>query len=272
VGVLVVRVVGDDVDSCSDWLFQLGATAIEERLAGDEPALVAGFDDDDTALAARSVLLERWPCRLESTGDEAEWRDEWLRWIEPVEVAGFIVHAPWHDPARWRADAETISIDPGRAFGSGHHATTQLALEALRCHVRRTDRVLDVGCGTGILSIAAAKLGAASVTGIDLDYDLLSQATANLEANGVAERVTLSNDPIATLEALDARFDVVVANIVVGDLRPLMPMLVGLAERVVVVSGFLDEQLDRVIDEVDVKIIDRTSRAGWGCAVIAPVF
>lgn len=271
-GVLVVRVGDDDVDSCSDWLFQLGATAIEERLAGDDPALIAGFSDDDAALAARSVLLERWPCRLESTGDEAEWRDAWLRWIEPVEVAGFVVHAPWHDPTPWGPDAETISIDPGRAFGSGHHATTQLALEALRRHVRPTDRVLDAGCGTGILAIAAGKLGAASVTGVDLDYDVLSQAAANLEANGVADHVVLSNDPIETFDTADARFDIVVANIVVGDLRPLIPVLVGLAERLVVISGFLDEQFDRLLDEVEVNVLERTARADWGCAVIVPVF
>ena len=89
--VLVVRVDETEVEACSDWLWQLGATAIEERPlvpGGNEPIdlsripdveLVAGFADDDDALGARSLLIERWPSRLESTGDEAVWRDEWLR-------------------------------------------------------------------------------------------------------------------------------------------------------------------------------------------------
>lgn len=268
-GVLVVRIEPDDVDSCSDWLFQLGATAIEERLDADEPTLIAGFANDDLALSARSVLSERWACRLEDTGDEAAWRDEWLRHIKPIEVAGFVVHAPWHDPGLWPDALPAISIDPGRAFGSGHHPTTQLSLEALARTVTPDDAVLDAGCGTGILSIAAAKLGSHSVTGVDLDHDILSVAGANIEANDVANRVELRNEPI---EQLSDRYPVVVANIVIGDLRTLMPPLVEHTDRVLIISGFLDDQLERLLDGVDVTVVERTARLGWGCAVLAPVF
>ncbi|HAY67014.1 MAG TPA: hypothetical protein DCY82_01840, partial [Acidimicrobiaceae bacterium] len=87
-GLLVVRIEDVDLDACSDWLWQLGATAIEERPDGDRLALFVGFPDDGLALAARSILNERWPCRFESTGDESAWRDEWMKWIEPIHVAG----------------------------------------------------------------------------------------------------------------------------------------------------------------------------------------
>lgn len=266
-GVLVVRIGAEEVESCSDWLFQLGATAIEERVAAEEPTLIAGFADDDAALAARSLLVERWPCRLESTGDEAEWRDEWLKWIEPIEVAGFMVHAPWHDPSSWSPDLPGLSIDPGRAFGSGHHPTTRLALAALRQTVGPHARVLDVGCGTGILSIAVAKMNAAAVVGIDLDYDTLAVAEANVEANNVASKVSLRTEPV---ETISERFDIVVANIVVGDLAPLMPSIVDLADHYVVISGFLDEQFDRLIHDVDVNVVERTTCDDWGCATLAP--
>ena len=267
-GVLVVRIEPDDVESCSDWLFQLGATAVEERVDGHEPTLIAGFADDDQALAARSVLSERWACRLEDTGDESVWRDEWLRHIEPAEVAGFIVHAPWHDPARWSATSPSISIDPGRAFGSGHHPTTQLALEALRMVIAPGDSVLDAGFGTGILSIAAAKLGSGSVSGIDMYHDIFAIAGANIEANDVGNRIELRNEPI---EQLQDHFSVVVANIVIGDLAGLMAPLVEHTDRALIVSGFLDEQFERLLVDIEVTVIKRTARLGWGCAVLAPV-
>ena len=263
--VLVVRVGADEVESCSDWLFQLGARAIEEKLDGDEPSLVAGFANDDAALAARSVLQERWPCRLEDTGDEREWRDQWLRYLEPIQVGDVLIHAPWHDVSG--IDGPSISIDPGRAFGSGHHPTTQLAIEALQSIVDANDRVLDAGCGTGILSIAAARLGASRVTGVDLDHDILAVAEANIAANQVEDLISLSE---VSLLDLTERFDVTVANIVIGDLRPLLPALVERTERAIIVSGFLDDQLERLITDVAVRVEHRTEREGWGAAVLLP--
>lgn len=273
--VLVVSVRAAEVEACSDWLFQLGAQAIEERASsegtsdGEEPVLlIAGFPDDDLALAARSVLGERWPCRLESTGDEATWRDEWLKWIEPVQVAGFVVHAPWHDPVVWQSwpgDLVEISIDPGRAFGSGHHPTTRLALETLASHLEPGASVLDVGCGTGILSIGAAKANAGSVLGIDLDYDIIETAAANVEANGVQDRVALRTE---SLNELSERFDIAVANIVIGDLTPLVPAIADRAD-LIIVSGFLDDQFEHVLADVDAVVIEQRALEGWGCVTLS---
>lgn len=277
--VLVVSLAPPDVEACSDWLFRLGATAIEERSvdpnqAGaeqtDSVLLVAGFPDDDLALAARSVLSERWPCRLESTGDEAAWRDEWLKWIEPLEVAGFLVHAPWHDLTdrpTLSADLMPISIDPGSAFGSGHHPTTQLALQALVSSISAGASVLDVGCGTGILSVAAAQAGAGSVLGIDLDHDIIEIAAANVEANGVQDRVALRTDSLAELAG---RFDVAVANIVIGDLRPLLPSIIAISD-IAIVSGFLDDQFEQALADVDAHVADQATLDGWGCATLVPL-
>ena len=134
--------------------------------------------------------------------------------------------------------------------------------------LRSGDSVLDAGCGTGILSIAAAKLGADWVTGVDLDHDILEVAAANIEANHVASAVQLLTDPV---DRLGDGFDVVVANIVIGDLAPLVPALVDHAERVVVVSGFLDEQFERLLQGIDVRVLERTTADGWGCAALTPV-
>lgn len=265
--VLVVRVPLDEVEACSDWLFELGATAIEERTEGDDPTLVVGFRSDDEALHARSVLQERWPCRLEDTGDERAWRDRWLEFVEPVEVAGLLVHAPWHDVGEHPDPTRRVSIDPGRAFGSGHHPTTRLAIEFLAQTVEPDDQVLDAGCGTGILSIAAAKLGAGLVTGVDLDHDILAVAEANVVSNEVEDRVVLSEAPLLNLQR---SFDVTVANIVVGDLRPLLPTLVEATERVLIVTGYLDGQLDGLIEGSGARVASRSTLEGWSAASLIP--
>lgn len=262
--VLVVRVEPDDVDACSDWLFQLGARAIEER-GEPEVALVAGFATDREALAARDLLNDRWACRLEEVPDEREWRDQWLHHVEPIKVAGFVIHAPWH--AVDDADERHISIDPGRAFGSGHHPTTRMAITALSNHVEPDDRVLDVGCGTGILSIIAARMGAAAITGIDLNNDIVAAARSNIEANGVANIVQVAEHP---LELIDTSFDIVVANIVIGDLRPLLPRLIERTLRVLIISGALEDQLDDLIAGVDAVADERLVLGEWGAAVLRP--
>lgn len=265
-GVLVVRVDEQDVEACSDWLFQLGATAIEERNAA-QFELVVGFANDEAALAARSILSERWPCRLEDTGNEADWRDAWLQHLEPIEIAGFMVHAPWHDPSGFDPTLMRLSIDPGRAFGSGHHPTTQLCLIALGNSIEADDSVLDAGCGTGILSLAAAQLGAGSTIGVDLNDDIVAVARDNAEANGLAGKVTFVEHDF---EELDTVFDVVVANIVIGDLAPLLPELLSRTERHLIMSGFLDEQFERLVQAVDIEVVTRSSLDGWGCATLAP--
>lgn len=270
-GVLVVRIAVDEVEACSDWLWQLGATAIEERTHQADPLLVAGFGSDEAALNARTVLVERWPCRLEDTGDESAWRDEWLRHIEPVQIGSMLVHAPWHDIDGALVDAVQISIDPGRAFGSGHHPTTQLAMGLLQDHVAPGDRVLDAGCGSGILSISAALLGARSVTGVDLDHDILAVAQANVDANfdcAATANIELLEVPINQLRGA---FDLVVANIVIGDLRPLLADLIAHAERVAIISGFLEGQFDSLVIDLNVEVVARVERDGWSATALAPI-
>lgn len=265
--VLVMRIGPDELDAGSDWLWQLGATAIEERGGLEFVTLVAGFTSDDAALAARSVLSERWPCRLESTGEEQAWRDEWLRWIEPISVGPFVVHAPWHDPAGWADWDETLelSIDPGRAFGSGHHPTTRLCLQQLGEVDVSGARVLDVGCGTGILSIAAAKLGAATVLGLDIDRDVIDVAEINSEANRTDAITEFATGRVQNHEN---SFDIVVCNIVIGSLRPLLPHLLRICDGSLIVSGFLIEQADEIRELLDAPKATLTQLDDWACILI----
>ncbi len=261
-GVLVIRVAEPDIEPCSDLLFQLGATAIEERDT-PESCLVAGFASDDAALAARSLISERWPARLEDTGDEAAWRDVWLHHLEPVTVGPFDVRAPWHSPAgQPDSDRHQLIVDPGRAFGSGHHPTTRLALHALADTVEAGQSCLDVGCGTGILAIAAALLGATDVLGVDLDHDIITVASANAEANAVDEIVTVATTPLCDIERSRS---IVIANIVVGELRPLLNDLVALAEQTVILTGFLSTQVETILALTGTPPHILTTDGEWAC-------
>jgi ribosomal protein L11 methyltransferase len=133
-----------------------------------------------------------------------------------------------------------VSIDPGLAFGTGTHPSTKLVLAYLERTIRGGERVLDYGCGSGILAIAAAKLGAAHVDGVDVDPQAVETAAANASANGVALNATLP-DALAAAE-----YDLVVSNILAQPLIVLAPLLAARGRRIAL-SGILEQQADEVM-------------------------
>lgn len=241
-GLLVVRVPSNEVELASDWLWSLGCTAIEESSDVEGP-LTAGFRDAEAALAARDVISQRWPARVDAVPDESTWRDVWLQHLAPVAIGDLTIHPPWVSVPS--PEGITITIDPGHAFGSGHHPTTQLAVQALLSDVKPGMRVLDVGCGTGVLAIVAARLGA-EVTGVDLDHDILDVAILNAEANDVGVEFHTA-DVAATLQE---SFDLVIANMTIGELRPVLPHIVTMAGDILVLSGLLAHHADEVDDMI----------------------
>jgi ribosomal protein L11 methyltransferase len=141
--------------------------------------------------------------------DEEDWATAWKEFFKPFPVGKFVVKPSWEEyPAK---EGEVIlELDPGMAFGTGTHPTTQLCLLALQDYVHGGESVLDLGCGSGILSTAAAKLGARRVVAIDVDPIATDAAQKNIRAQGLADtvEVRLGDKPV------DERFDVVVANII----------------------------------------------------------
>ena len=142
---------------------------------------------------------------------EQDWSVSWREFFGVVDTGGRVVIVPsWieHDPAPGQI---AIHVDPGQAFGTGHHETTRLCLQALEDLVRPGMAVLDVGTGSGVLAIAAARVGAASVEAVDVDPIAVDVARANCEVNGVAERVHVRAGTLAADH--ENVYDVVVANI-----------------------------------------------------------
>jgi ribosomal protein L11 methyltransferase len=210
--------------------------------------VVALFDPADDivgriATAAHEAGIGELPeIHLEEVAEQ-----DWVRLtqsqFDPIRISDRLWIVPsWHDapdPA-----AINLVVDPGLAFGTGSHPTTRLCLQWLESVVRPGLSVLDYGCGSGILGIAAARLGAGDVLGVDIDEAALVSARDNAERNGVKMRLRHSR------ELLDERFDLVVANILTNPLCVLAPLLAGriAAGGRIALSGVLATQAEQVID------------------------
>lgn len=231
----------------------------------DHSRVIALFDttaDLAAALAQASADagLKTVPAFSIDAVEEQNWVQLTQSQFDPIPITDRLWIVPsWHvapDPA-----AINIELDPGMAFGTGSHPTTHLCLEWLCSVTRPESRVLDYGCGSGILGIAAAKLGAASVLGVDIDEKAIEAARYNAERNQVMLELQHSGVPLA------GSYDLVVANILTNPLCVLAP---SIAARVapggrLALSGVLDSQTERVIDAYAPYIALRVGavRDGW---------
>lgn len=240
--VVHMDVPSESSDDAAAALFSLGATGVEERDATtlDKPSagevmLVAHFDDEDRARIACGALP--WPGRLTHiVGDD--WKHNWRAFFKPTRIGKRLVIRPSWEEVKAKKGDVIITVDPGQAFGTGTHETTRLVLAELDAHVRGGERVLDAGCGSGILAIGALLLGAKDALCVDVDPDAIVVTLENAEINDVADRVVANTTPVAKLRR---QFDLVVANI---ESRVLIPMAAQLAKRVapggtLVLSGLL---------------------------------
>jgi ribosomal protein L11 methyltransferase len=259
---LVFELPGRELARAEEACRQLGAMAVSLADAGDEPLLEpapgatplwravrlrALFEPaiDPAMLAATlAVVLGLAPesVNVEQLDDRA-WEREWLKDFRPMRFGRRL----WVCPAGLRPDhpdAVVLELDPGLAFGTGTHPTTALCLEWLDAGIRGGERVLDYGCGSGILALAALKLGADVATAFDIDPQALHATRENAARNEMRERIAVP----ASAADIAGRFDVVLANILSG---PLIELAASLTARVVpdgslVLAGMLREQSGEV--------------------------
>lgn len=264
-----VSVPADDAEIAADRLWQLGVEAV----GIDDP--VAGRVELWTSVGSSTASIERAAAALDDGWqwhlvEPAEPVDTWREHTSPTwySAEGVVVPAWQADDPGVAGAALVTLIEPAASFGLGDHPTTRLSLglltERLRSH--HVDRVLDVGCGSGVLGIVAAQSGVDSVRAVDLSAAAVEATQANAVANGVAGRVEADTTP---LSAIDGTYDVVVANI-------LAPTLIALADhlrRVVaehgalVISGILADSHDHVLAALH-PLEPLSSRHGDGWAAV----
>ena len=233
----------------------------------DRSQIVALFDPDAdiagiVAAAAAECRLAQVPGYTLAEVVEQNWVQLTQAQFDPIRVSERLWIVPsWHQAPD--ADAINLVLDPGMAFGTGSHPTTRLCLEWLERSVHGGETLLDYGCGSGILAIAAAKLGAAQVSGVDIDPQAIIAARNNAEANGVVARFADSAAPLA------GEYDLVVANILSNPLRLLAPAICAHVRSggKLALSGILGEQAEEIIGFyrpwLTLSIADE--RDGWVC-------
>lgn len=283
-----ITVAANQADPLSDALMRHGAlsTAIEDANAGTdaeqpifgEPGMqteqiwqksiiVALFDEQADVAAILAAAAHDSNMAVPGFQYETVPEQDWVRLtqsqFEPIHVSERLWITPsWHTLPD-NPNIVNLQLDPGLAFGTGSHPTTHLCLLWLDKHLRGGERVLDYGCGSGILTIAALKLGAAEACGVDIDPQAICASHNNAAQNQVAAQFYLPDD------LPPAQFDVVMANILANPLRLLGEMLAARTKKdgQIVLSGILQEQWDELSGiyrqwfDLDEPLIDE----GWVC-------
>lgn len=271
----VVTVSPADVEIAGDRLWGLGVRAIEERTgSGGAVELWTSVGQEDDAIAAAAATLEPgWTWRVVEVSTAPA--DTWREHAQPNWLSDDLVITPAWIPLDVDARVTRVVIEPAGAFGLGDHPTSQLTARALRDELdRRTGpggrgvSVLDVGCGTGVLAIVAARSGAAQVRAIDIAAEAVEATRLNADRNGVLAMIDVDDAPI---EAVEGSYDVVVANI-------LAPVLVASAADLarltapdgrLIISGILAESHAHVLDALaPLEVTTTSTQDGWAAVTL----
>ena len=260
-----LRTTNQSADTIAELLEQLGALAVSYTDAEDSPILepkpgerrlwpnteVTGLLEQGTdpkpILAVLKQLLGDHIPMVATTLEDKNWIRAWMDQFKPLKFGQHL----WICPS-WLSvdekDSVVVMLDPGLAFGTGTHPTTSLCLSYLDSLDLKDKDVLDYGCGSGILAIAALKLGAKSATGVDIDEQALIASKENAKRNGVEDKLQLI---MGTDKKLDLpQFPITVANILAGPLAELEPIIASLTQSggKLALSGIVTEQADSVIE------------------------
>lgn len=210
---------------------------------------------------------------LQGETDEKDWINNWKQYFKPFVIEDILIKPSWEtvqDTEKYRC---VIEIDPGTSFGTGKHETTQLCIRQLCRHMRPGDQVLDVGCGSGILSLVCLKLGAGEVTGTDVDPACITAAMENVRENQLPEencRFWQGNliDDEEFQEKIGGGYDIAAANILADIIIPLTPVIPKCLKKggIYITSGIIDfkeEAVKEAVQAAGLKILEVNHQGEW---------
>lgn len=251
----------------------------EDEHPQPEYLLVRGYfaDDENTEETKRQIdrvmvyLNMMYPvgeATYRTVADE-DWADAWKVHYKPVRLGKNILIRPRWIEVETKPEDIVLSLDPGMAFGTGTHPTTQLCLEALETMVEADTDVLDLGCGSGILAIAAAKLGANKILALDIDPIAIDATIENAEDNGVLAQITAQTGSLESVLASARRFDLIVVNILAKIIIPMCDNHLGDTVRPggkAIFSGIIEDQADDVeaaLRKTGLEPYERLNQGDW---------
>lgn len=275
---VTIRVSPEQLELAQLRLWELGAAGLEERdettlVRGSAPGqvvVIASFRDDAGAQHALKEIREEYEAGIIYVPN-ADWATEWRHGFTAQRIGRRLLLHPSWEAAQGGPDDVVLTIDPENAFGSGDHETTRLVLQVLDQRVAGDERVLDVGCGSGVLSIAALRLGAASALAVDIDEDAVLVTRRNSALNGVAARIEASSRLVVDI---DGAYDIVLANI---ESQVLVHMAGQLGARLapggfLVLSGILRGERDELLTAfAPMRLEDCLEEGEWCACVLQPV-
>ena len=251
-------------------LFAQGAQGIQEV---GESIVTQVPSQADADLLVCAALAASSDARVDTEPlVQVDWSEQWKQGIHEQVLDRLTVVPPWL--ADGRDPAKTIVIDPGMAFGTGEHATTRGVIRLMQRIIRAGDHVADLGAGSAVLAIAAAKLGARHVAAIEVDHDAISNAEENVRRNEVHDVVTVIEGDAAILLPLIAPVRVITANIISSALLELLPIMASAldSDGAAILSGILDEERPMMLRALNESgwVIDAEDREDiWWSATIA---
>lgn len=248
---------------------------IDEELVAKDRALAVihiYISEEDNPSEALSYLSERLTAEGiahhidSSTIKETDWAENWKKYFKPIEIGNRLAVCPSWEHYDNKQGRTVLSIDPGAAFGTGTHDTTKLCLTALDSIITGGEKLLDIGCGSGILAISSVILGTSSAVGVDIDAMAVRVATENAALNGVSDKTEFICGDLT--EKISGKYDIICANIVAD-------VIISLCKNVTdymadgglfICSGIVDireQDVTAAIDRCGLKIIDRKTSGGW---------
>lgn len=249
-----------------------------EALPPQHLTIRAYFPADERAETARLQIetglsylnmLYPMPSPAYAVVHEADWAEAWKAHYHPVRVGRRLYIRPVWDAGDAEAGQISIALDPGMAFGTGTHPTTQLCLEALEDRVGPGSKVLDLGCGSGILAIAAARLGAASVLALDTDSVAIESAQQNIAYNGLTGVVTAQQGSLESVITSARRFDLIVVNILARTIIAMCAQRLGDVVRpggTGLFSGIIHDQaadVETALRQTGLRPIGQRQQGDW---------